>query len=877
MRRTNTAIVLMSVMAMILMTAIPVATAVPAARATGTMDIAFIGDYKVPSGVDVEVKVNVFNSTAGNLQGAFVALSTNSSGTFDDINGTTDATGIFTTVFHAPVNMEITSVIVPIQVFANKSGYANLTKELDVEVVPATRGAPMMLNISITHWVYKTTYATGSMYSSDSQAIQNIDLLGNVQVNLGFGNIMVANYSIAETGVQTFVSGGFTHHITYTTNGYSYYQATLQGIVYSVTNMTRREHVYNGNTGSWSNTTQITARTYFPAKMTYNASMTVFGQGQMFINTYEEFGSVLDLDTHVLGAGSALKTEVDNYIFIKHQDLGTFMGSFPTDVFMGTSRSIYEYNSPDLGIVLLTEGYDQDGELVSTKELIEYNALKVPDPLPPLAATITSETQSLVAGTSTPVHVTITNGTAPVAGATIVVTASPGGTVTPTQGVSGVDGTLVLTFAADLGASTTDVVVSIVANKTGYMSAAASSTIIVLQDITPPFVSHRPFETAEAGVPLKIDALAGDDAGVAEVVLHYRVDVPGTYLEIPMTLKDGVYTATIPAEAMVPPLVEYWLSVSDINGNGVNLPYVAPDDGQFDIHVLPTYHIVGPVSVALANGGTASITAGVRGDLSFNLTSVTNPDAGPIDTRFMGQFADLRAVGSGTLEWANISFKFTSAILGKLNEQELQIYWWDTQGHTWMSTDHDGVIADQDLVWANVSHLTIFAPRALTVPVIPVPSDTTAPTASVIYPSNLATMNAGSFKLVGQASDDRGLFSVQVQVDNGAWVDVLVPSGAKSAGWVYDLSLKDGKHTIVVRAKDQAGNLGSTTTLSLTLKKETDKENVGVTMNNIIGAIMALIIVCLVVLLVFFIGKSTEKDKGPAKPGKEIIEKDEEE
>jgi ABC-type sugar transport system permease subunit len=80
----------------------------------------------------------------------------------------------------------------------------------------------------------------------------------------------------------------------------------------------------------------------------------------------------------------------------------------------------------------------------------------------------------------------------------------------------------------------------------------------------------------------------------------------------------------------------------------------------------------------------------------------------------------------------------------------------------------------------------------------------------------------------------------------------------------------------VVRAKDQAGNLGATTTISLTIKRETTEKETGVTMTNVIGAIMALIIVCLVVLLVFFIGKSSQTDKGPAKPEK-TIEKDEEE
>jgi hypothetical protein len=238
----------------------------------------------------------------------------------------------------------------------------------------------------------------------------------------------------------------------------------------------------------------------------------------------------------------------------------------------------------------------------------------------------------------------------------------------------------------------------------------------------------------------------------------------------------------------------------------------------------------------------------------------------------------MRAVGTGQLVWANISFTYTAQLLGQLKPEELQVYWWDTQGKTWMSTDHGGVITAQNLVWANVTHLTVFAPRAQTVPVIVPASDTTAPTVSIVYPSNQASIVQGSVKLVGQASDNKGLFSVQVKVDSGTWVDVLVPTGAQSAGWVYDMNLGTGKHTISVRAKDQAGNVGTVTSITLNITKE-KTETGGVSMMNILGAIMALIIVALVVLLVYFIGKASEKDKGAAKVRKEDTEEtlDEEE
>ncbi len=883
MSRTNTAIVLMCIMAMLLMTAVPAATAVSAVRSTGmredTIHVEFVGKGDVESLGHIQVIAQVFNNSNADLVGAYVNLTSEGVGSFDAANGVANATGDYTTVFHAPSNPTGAKRTVNVTAHVNMSGYANFSKVWAVTVFPIPQGAPVPFDAAVKHLVYETTFEPTTKYLTGSLIRSGIDFTGNILVKIDGVDVQVANFSTwAKGDLYTYDAQYLVnHHMYFNSSGYYYYETALHGIVFSGIKDSTATYSYNATSNSWYNTSEWSTRSYVPAMRTYNLTSPVFGNTQEILNTYR----ICEGEWHTGGgqgasSGLNLETTVSEYTYLRYQDLTTFMGTFSTEVFMDHSGKDFEYFSPDLSILLKEVAFDQAGHQISTRSLTEYNGLKAPEPLPALTATVTSDSLSLVAGTSTVVRALVTNGTAPVLGATVKATVGLGGTLEPAQGVTGSDGTLELTFAADLGTDTANVDVSILVNKTGYTNVTAGATIMVLKDITPPFVSHRPFETAEAGVPLKIDALAGDDAGVAEVLLHYRVDVPGTYTQVKMAFSQGVYTATIPAAAMVPPLVEYWLSVSDINGNSVNLPYVAPDDGQFDIHVLPTFHIVGPVSVALANGGTATVTAGVRGDLSFNLMSVKNPDAGPADTRFMDQFAEIRAVGSGTLVWANISFTYTTAILGQLNENELQVYWWDAQGRTWMSTDHDGVIAGQDLVWTNVSHLTIFAPRAQTVPIIPPTADTTAPTASIVYPSNGATMTSGAVKLVGQASDDRGLFSVQVKVDNGAWVDVLVPGGSKSAGWTYEMNLGSGKHTVLVRAKDQAGIVSTPVSITLTIKKETETQEV--TMNNVIGAIMALIIVALVVLLVFFIGKYTEKDKKPAKPDKEkTIEKNEEE
>jgi|GEM_PF-4032238 len=885
MTRTNTAIVLMSVMAMIMMTAIPVATAGSTYRSTGmradTIHVEFVGKGDVESLGDIQVIAQVFNNSNAPLVGAYVNLTSDGVGSFDAAKGVANSTGDYATVFHAPSNPTTAKMTVNVTAHVNMTGYANFTKAWVVTVFPIPQGAPVPFDAKVKHLVYETTFEPTTKYLTGSIIHSGIDFTGNIMVKIDGVDVQVANFTTwAKGDLYTYDAQYLmNHHIYFNSSGYYYYETALHGIVFSSIRNSTADYSYNATSNSWYNVSEWSTRSYVPAMRTYNLTSPVFGNTQGILNTYR----ICEGEQHTGGgqgasSGLNLETTVSEYTYLRYQDITTFMGTFSTEVFMDHSEKDFEYFSPDLSILLKEVAFDQAGNPVSTRSLTEYNELKAPEPLPALTATVTSDSLSLVAGTSTAVHVLVTNGTAPLVGAKVIATVGQGGSLTPTQGITGADGAFNLTFAADLGADTANVDVSIVANKTGYTNMTATTAIMVLKDITPPFVSHRPFETAEAGVPLVIDALAGDDAGVAEVILNYRVDVPGTYIQVKMSLSQGVYSATIPAAAMVPPLVEYWLSVSDINGNSVNLPYVAPDDGQFDIHVLPTFHIVGPVSIDLPNGGTASVTAGVRGDLNFNITSVTNPDGGPTDTRFMDMFADMRAVGSGTLIWANISFTYNTQILGQLKEDELQVYWWDTQGHTWMSTGHNGIISDQALVWTNVTHLTVFAPRALTVPPVTVTKDTTAPTVSVLYPADKATMTPGAIKLVGQAADDRGLFSVQVKVDSGAWVDVLVPAGAKSAGWVYDLNLGSGKHIVQVRAKDQAGNVGATSSITLTISKETDKENTGVTMNNIIGAIMALIIVILVVLLVYFIGKSSQTDKGPAKPQKErAIEKDEEE
>ncbi|MEW5742998.1 MAG: N-acetylmuramoyl-L-alanine amidase [Myxococcota bacterium] len=84
-------------------------------------------------------------------------------------------------------------------------------------------------------------------------------------------------------------------------------------------------------------------------------------------------------------------------------------------------------------------------------------------------------------------------------------------------------------------------------------------------------------------------------------------------------------------------------------------------------------------------------------------------------------------------------------------------------------------------------------------------ADVQAPTVAISFPANDATLTVGAVELKGTASDDRGAVNnVQVSLNGGAAVDVPVSGGA----FAIDMLLRPGSNTVVVTAKDAAGNTG---------------------------------------------------------------------
>ncbi|MGI9302801.1 MAG: hypothetical protein ACR2RB_08855 [Gammaproteobacteria bacterium] len=118
-------------------------------------------------------------------------------------------------------------------------------------------------------------------------------------------------------------------------------------------------------------------------------------------------------------------------------------------------------------------------------------------------------------------------------------------------------------------------------------------------DVTAPQVRHELIkDTVAAGESLTIAATVTDDAGVGAVALFYRHIGSSDYERVFMTkIKEtAMYSATIPAESVQDPGIEYYIEATDTAGNALLRGFsysplivsVAPPAAQSSIAAAPT-------------------------------------------------------------------------------------------------------------------------------------------------------------------------------------------------------------------------------------------------------------------------------------------------
>ena len=100
----------------------------------------------------------------------------------------------------------------------------------------------------------------------------------------------------------------------------------------------------------------------------------------------------------------------------------------------------------------------------------------------------------------------------------------------------------------------------------------------------------------------------------------------------------------------------------------------------------------------------------------------------------------------------------------------------------------------------------------------PATTDTTPPTASVTSPANGATVS-GTVVVNASASDNVGVTQMQLFID-GTQVAANTSSNSLSFNW-STVTVANGSHTIVANASDAAGNVGTSSTVTVTVSNST--------------------------------------------------------
>ncbi len=312
---------------------------------------------------------------------------------------------------------------------------------------------------------------------------------------------------------------------------------------------------------------------------------------------------------------------------------------------------------------------------------------------------------------------------------------------------------------------------------------------------------------------------------------------------------DGV---TYSVEAWFEPgTYDYNFSASD----GVTEVRLA-DGWSIDVvHAIRTYDNAG-VHLEIAYTGT--------GDVGIALLA-EGPDM-PLNLIDIGIFVNLSAPASMGMVWANFSIPYNgSALPAGQNETNLTLYYFN--GTHWVAPPSQGVLTAHDLIWANVTHFTVFAPVF--------PFENTAPTLSEpsVDPRSGSTSTEFTFRVKYRDIDGNDPLVVKAVVGDHEF-EMTRASGEVLTWATYEVrtTLPAGEHAVAFLADDGYGGNASISGGRVTVGAGEEEEGAGSLL-----VLMAIIAVLVVVVLVVLFRKgilppgaaARRKKAAPKKKGTE--------
>ena len=263
----------------------------------------------------------------------------------------------------------------------------------------------------------------------------------------------------------------------------------------------------------------------------------------------------------------------------------------------------------------------------------------------------------------------------------------------------------------------------------GSYSSVLSTTksFEVNLDTTPPTIIHTPIISWRNNTAILINATITDNVGVGSAVLFYRKATERSYVSVQMdSVSHNVWTGTIPESAVTSAGLEYYIRATDGKNNETTPVYTV---------TVPTTTatIIEGREIRVYYNGTRNLT--VR-NITFNEREILRGNI-PADRGDIGFFIDINI--TGVFRNAFITMQYNDSDVVGVDEDTLRMYYWNETTNGWILIEDSGVWTNNNTVWANITHLTIFAPMAekVSVNIPPTPVTLNIPTGAT---KNLLTL-----------------------------------------------------------------------------------------------------------------------------------------
>ena len=292
---------------------------------------------------------------------------------------------------------------------------------------------------------------------------------------------------------------------------------------------------------------------------------------------------------------------------------------------------------------------------------------------------------------------------------------------------------------------------------------------------------------------------------------------------------------------------------------------------------------------SLPNNTKVTVMAGYIGDGVLNGSSINNP--GVNDYKNLDVFFDVNFTGENFF-WFNITIKYDENLLpANIKEYNLRLYQWNVTNESWQweIVQKGGVNENNNYVWANLTHLTIFAPRDEEAKPIVEP------------PPKYPDLNLIKIEFSNNKPNDGEVITINVTIRNDGKsntsnfkVKFYVDNNEIGESEIKSLNIKEttivstkwtttkGEHNIIAKLENVENDSDTTNNEISKLLKSSEKEGEGDGGGvNIIIIILPIIgIVMVVIYLLFFkfdiLGRN-EVDEEDEEEDEDEGEEDEEE